>query len=441
MPGCDFTRRDFLRWTGVAAASPFFAQRLLLNGVAGAPRPATTDLAGQPRARHADRGPGDHHLVHGLHRHRRRARPHGARAGRRRRALGHEPEPAEPRRRQPAADTPYHYVELDGPRAGPDLLLPSALEREAGAADAVHAHRRQRGRHRRTSASRPAARTASPRRSRRPAASCSRSRCATTCTWARRPPACRRHPGHHGHPAGARPAAVPRGDARVARRGRERPRRAVPARRGRHHGRGRARRPEPGRSAAAPVRRVPQRVLRHPRQPRPRARRRAVLDVPRRAVAGQRLLPRPVLPRRRADVLHAATSRACACSGSTPTTSRATAATPARCSTDQFGWFRAELARHRDQPTIVFGHHPLIVAELPVPDHGEQHARRRRRPRRSSPTTRACPACSCTTPGTRTATSARSARSRRASRCRRSPRARSTPAASRCCACTPAGSR
>ena len=34
MPGCDFTRRDFLRWSGVAAASPFFAKRLLLNGVA-----------------------------------------------------------------------------------------------------------------------------------------------------------------------------------------------------------------------------------------------------------------------------------------------------------------------------------------------------------------------------------------------------------------------
>ena len=28
VPGCDFTRRDFLRWTGVAAASPFFARRL-----------------------------------------------------------------------------------------------------------------------------------------------------------------------------------------------------------------------------------------------------------------------------------------------------------------------------------------------------------------------------------------------------------------------------
>jgi hypothetical protein len=37
MPGCDFTRRDFLKWSGVAAASPFFAKRLVLNGVERAP--------------------------------------------------------------------------------------------------------------------------------------------------------------------------------------------------------------------------------------------------------------------------------------------------------------------------------------------------------------------------------------------------------------------
>jgi 3',5'-cyclic-AMP phosphodiesterase len=36
VPGCDFTRRDFLRWTAVAAASPLFARRLLDNGVAAA---------------------------------------------------------------------------------------------------------------------------------------------------------------------------------------------------------------------------------------------------------------------------------------------------------------------------------------------------------------------------------------------------------------------
>ena len=42
MPGCDFTRRDFLRWTAVAAASPFVARRLFDNGVAAATQPATT---------------------------------------------------------------------------------------------------------------------------------------------------------------------------------------------------------------------------------------------------------------------------------------------------------------------------------------------------------------------------------------------------------------
>jgi 3',5'-cyclic-AMP phosphodiesterase len=37
MPGCDFTRRDFLRWSGVAMASPFFARSALLSGVAATP--------------------------------------------------------------------------------------------------------------------------------------------------------------------------------------------------------------------------------------------------------------------------------------------------------------------------------------------------------------------------------------------------------------------
>ena len=46
---------------------------------------------------------------------------------------------------------------------------------------------------------------------------------------------------------------------------------------------------------------------------------------------------------------------------------------------DQLAWFRAELAKDRDQPTIVFGHHPLIVEKLAVPDHAEQHARRQAR--------------------------------------------------------------
>jgi Icc protein len=37
VPGCDFTRRDFLRWTGVAAASPLVAKSALLSGVARIP--------------------------------------------------------------------------------------------------------------------------------------------------------------------------------------------------------------------------------------------------------------------------------------------------------------------------------------------------------------------------------------------------------------------
>lgn len=36
-------------------------------------------------------------------------------------------------------------------------------------------------------------------------------------------------------------------------------------------------------------------------------------------------------------------------------------------STEQLAWFRAELAKEREQPTIVFGHHPLIVEKSPFP--------------------------------------------------------------------------
>ncbi len=38
MPSCDFTRRDFLRWSGVAAASPLFAKSGMLSGVALTPK-------------------------------------------------------------------------------------------------------------------------------------------------------------------------------------------------------------------------------------------------------------------------------------------------------------------------------------------------------------------------------------------------------------------
>lgn len=40
---------------------------------------------------------------------------------------------------------------------------------------------------------------------------------------------------------------------------------------------------------------------------------------------------------------------------------------PGALSTDQLAWFRSELAKEPEQPTIVFGHHPLIVEESPFP--------------------------------------------------------------------------
>jgi hypothetical protein len=36
-------------------------------------------------------------------------------------------------------------------------------------------------------------------------------------------------------------------------------------------------------------------------------------------------------------------------------------------SPDQFAWFRNKLAEERDQPTVVFGHHPLVVQDSPFP--------------------------------------------------------------------------
>ena len=86
---------------------------------------------------------------------------------------------------------------------------------------------------------------------------------------------------------------------------------------------------------------------------------------------------------------------------------------PGALSADQFAWFRSELAQNREQPTIVFGHHPLVVQNSPFPispsntldaaqaatilqDYAAD-ARRVPAPRRVTPT----------------ATSARSARSRR----------------------------
>ncbi|GII29122.1 hypothetical protein Pmi06nite_25640 [Planotetraspora mira] len=36
-------------------------------------------------------------------------------------------------------------------------------------------------------------------------------------------------------------------------------------------------------------------------------------------------------------------------------------------SPEQMSWFQADLAAHRDQPTVVFGHHPLVMTDSPFP--------------------------------------------------------------------------
>ncbi len=40
---------------------------------------------------------------------------------------------------------------------------------------------------------------------------------------------------------------------------------------------------------------------------------------------------------------------------------------PGSLGPDQLGWFRNELAKDTEQPTLVFGHHPLIVQDSPFP--------------------------------------------------------------------------
>ena len=40
---------------------------------------------------------------------------------------------------------------------------------------------------------------------------------------------------------------------------------------------------------------------------------------------------------------------------------------PGALSADQYAWFRSELAENREQPTIVFGHHPLVVQNSAFP--------------------------------------------------------------------------
>jgi 3',5'-cyclic AMP phosphodiesterase CpdA len=44
---------------------------------------------------------------------------------------------------------------------------------------------------------------------------------------------------------------------------------------------------------------------------------------------------------------------------------------------EQLSWFRARLKEHRDQPTVVFGHHPLTVRDSVFPVTGGQRLNRR----------------------------------------------------------------
>lgn len=46
-------------------------------------------------------------------------------------------------------------------------------------------------------------------------------------------------------------------------------------------------------------------------------------------------------------------------------------------SPEQLSWFRARLRDHADQPTVVFGHHPLAVPDSPFPVTGGQRLNRR----------------------------------------------------------------
>ena len=221
----------------------------------------------------------------------------------------------------------------------------------------------------------------------------------------------------------------------------ERARRVVPARGRRHHRRGRAGRPEPGRAAAQAVRPVPPRLLRHPRQPRPRAHRRR--RTRRAASASGRATTASTTSSSRATSRRTsvATCRVCASSGSTPTTSPGNGSDPGALSHRAA---RLVPRRAREGPRPADDRvrpPPAHRREVTVPDHAEQHARRGPggddpRRLRADPglflhhaghTHRNKRTISPVAPGGHA--------------CRRSPRARSTPAASRCCGSTPAASR
>ena len=287
MPGCDFTRRDLLRWTAVALAAPLVPPRVCAGALLRSPgddvSPANLELVTLTEDRAvitwytgytgSDDGLG-------------RMEPAPADAEVR---WGTDPaQPRPDRRRGRSSDTPYHRVELSGLEPGRTYYYqawsngkpapPTPFTLIAGnAVGTIRLRPRDR---------RPVQlhHSAAARR----AGSSSRSCSATTSTWARRRRAWSGGiPGIVGITTGARPPAVPGGDARVARRRRHGARRPVPARRRRHHRRGRAPRPEPGRcSCSTASATVARRLLRDPRQPRPGPQRRR--PTPRAASANGR---------------------------------------------------------------------------------------------------------------------------------------------------------
>ena len=341
-----------------------------------------------------------------------------------------------------ARDTPYHYVELRASSPGRPTTTrrsrtgspyrrrrsPSSRGNAVGTADYGLDDRRAVPLH-------DAAAAAGP-------ATCSRSRCATTCTWARRPAglvggiprirASSRCPGCPPYPEVMLESLVhDAGDARCR----------LPARRGRHLGRGRAGRSEQGGAAAEAVRQVPARDYFVTRGNHDRAH---VGDAWSTCRVGQwqgndcfhdqffpgddprYFTPRAQRPARHRDRhLRQAGRRRRPGRRSRPSSSRgsanssrANAISRRSCSAT----IRSSCRSHRSRSRRATRSTPRRPTTI-LPDYAEK------------------PRLFLHHAGTRTATSARSARSHRTSRCRRSPPARSTPAGSRCCGSTPAGTR
>ncbi len=114
----------------------------------------------------------------------------------------------------------------------------------------------------------------------------------------------------------------------------------------------------------------------------------AYAQLPGRTVAGQRLLPRPLLPGRRAHLLHAATSQGLRVLGIDTYDKPGNGGDAGALSPDQLAWFRAQLAERPRPPDDGVRPPPARRRGLTVPDHGEQHARS---PPRRPPSCRTTP--------------------------------------------------